>query len=101
MSTLSMPSLEAPPPKMAVKILNPMVSKLAQGDGEPTSVSKLSLLFGPVPPGLKSMCIIIPENTSIDEITTTDPQTTNKPLRFKGIALLMITSKLLISYPCC
>lgn len=65
LSTLSMPSFEAPPPRMAVRILKPIVMRLAQGEVEPESVSKLSLLFGPVnplPPGLKIICIIIPED---------------------------------------
>lgn len=60
LSTLSIPSLEAPPPRIAVRILRPIDSKLAHGDGDTESVSMLSLLFGPVVPGLKIICISIP-----------------------------------------
>lgn len=65
LSTLSMPSLDAPPPRMAVKIFRPMERRLAQGEGDTDSVSMLSLLLGPVPAGLKSICIIIPEIVSV------------------------------------
>lgn len=62
LSTLSIPSLEAPPPRIAVKNLRPIDSKFAQGDDETASVSMLSLLLGPVVPGLKNICISIPES---------------------------------------
>lgn len=60
LSTLSMPSLEAPPPRIAVRILSPIDSRLAHGEGETESVSMLSLLLGPVAPPLNSICITIP-----------------------------------------
>lgn len=69
LSTLSIPSLATPPPRIAVRILRPIVMRPAHGEGATDSVSKLSLLLGPVAvPGLKIICIIIPEIKFIGQI---------------------------------
>lgn len=61
LSTLSIPSEFAPPPKMAVRILSPAAKRFAQGEGATLLSSKPSDLLGPVAvPGLKIICISMP-----------------------------------------